>query len=334
MKITYVLKSTGLCGGHRVVLEHCNRLVERGHDVTLYGLDAGWKGWFPLKATFIHYTNWEELEIRLQREEGVKVATWWETAEHVAKSKNGNDKLVYFVQEIETGYTSSIEEEREVLKTYKMPFDAFITTSDHNMKGLEKLGVNGQKVGIGYDDSMYRIRDIVPHIDKKPSILSMYRQSSLKGFDLFSDSMDRVLNVKPEIKINLFGTHAVAHTVNFTFTFHFGLPDERVAELYNEIPIYVNTSNNEGFGLPMLEAMACGSVVVCTNSGGNMDFCKDGYNSLVIKDRDPKALADRIVRLLENKKLMEKLRTNALETAKQFTWDQSINKLEEVYGQL
>ena len=66
--------------------------------------------------------------------------------------------------------------------------------------------------------------------------------------------------------------------------------DEEVNELFNRATAFVQTSTHEGFCLPVLESMATGGAVVCTDAHGNRDFCVDGENCLMV-DPEPEAVA-------------------------------------------
>ena len=98
---------------------------------------------------------------------------------------------------------------------------------------------------------------------------------------------------------------------------HFGLEKnvlidvyslEKMKELYalSRVCIYPSTVG-EPFGLVMLEAMATANPIVVTNAGGMPEIIKDGINGFVIPVRDFEALASRIVQLLEDDRLRERL---------------------------
>ena len=57
--------------------------------------------------------------------------------------------------------------------------------------------------------------------------------------------------------------------------------DDEVNRLFNEATVFVQTSTHEGFCLPVLEAMATGCAVVCTDAHGNRDFCERRRNCLI-----------------------------------------------------
>jgi len=98
-----------------------------------------------------------------------------------------------------------------------------------------------------------------------------------------------------------------------------GLTDEELARIYSGSDVFLYTSRAEAFGLPPLEAMACGAAVVSTDAKGNRDYMVNGYNALVAKTHDPAELADLLVEALTNGELRRSLVAGGLETAKK--WD-------------
>ena len=86
----------------------------------------------------------------------------------------------------------------------------------------------------------------------------------------------------------------------------------------------------ESFPLPPLEAMACGTPVVTTRIGTE-DYAFNEKNCLVVPPRQPKAIAEAILRLLKDDSMQERFRKEGLKTAKQFTYDNTVDKLEKIF---
>ncbi|MHB1004366.1 MAG: glycosyltransferase family 4 protein [Chloroflexota bacterium] len=109
---------------------------------------------------------------------------------------------------------------------------------------------------------------------------------------------------------------------------------DTLARLYGLCGVFVSASWAEGFGLPPLEAMACGAPVVVTDSRGVREFARHEGNCLLIPPRDPKALAEAIVRLLLDRDLAARLGTEGIRTAGGFDWEEAVNRFESALRQL
>lgn len=101
-------------------------------------------------------------------------------------------------------------------------------------------------------------------------------------------------------------------------------PQSEIPKIYQRSKILLKTSKSEGFSLPIIEAMASGCVVVCYDMGGNMEFCKDGYNCIIVTKENASTV---IKELLSDNEKMERLARNGYETAKQYTWEKSVDNL-------
>ena len=107
--------------------------------------------------------------------------------------------------------------------------------------------------------------------------------------------------------------------------------DEDLPRLYRGAESVIYPSLYEGFGLPALEAMACGCPVLCSNRGALPEVAGDA--AVLVDPEDTEALASQMKRLATDEVLRERLRTAGIARAKQFDWNETAARTLEVYRQ-
>jgi len=95
--------------------------------------------------------------------------------------------------------------------------------------------------------------------------------------------------------------------------------------------IYLHTAIYEPFGLVLIEAMACGLPVVCSDGKGNRDLIQEGVNGFMVWERDPKLLADKIELLLKNEDLRNEMGEKARIFAQGFGMENYVKELLSIY---
>ncbi len=109
------------------------------------------------------------------------------------------------------------------------------------------------------------------------------------------------------------------------------VPDEQLVNAYRDADAFVLISRYEGFGLTVLEAMACGTPVVCSNRSSLPEVA--GTAALLVDPDDTEAVARAIVRVLSEPALAAQLREQGLRQAAEFTWTRTAAKTLKVYEQ-
>jgi glycosyltransferase involved in cell wall biosynthesis len=110
------------------------------------------------------------------------------------------------------------------------------------------------------------------------------------------------------------------------------VPEEDLPLLYSAASCFVYPSLYEGFGLPPLEAMACGAPVVCSERTSLPEVV--GSAGILVNPEDPDALGAALQRVLVSSELREDLRLRALARVKQFSWDQVAVETSAIYAEV
>jgi GT2 family glycosyltransferase len=321
LQIVYVTESAIVGGGHRVVFEHLNGLLARGHNVELWTLEDA-PDWFELRCPVRTFAGHDELVRALAPLDAIKVATWWRTAAPVWRASVAHGVPVYFVQDIETSYYQDAPAARyAVLDSYRPEFH-YLTTSDWNRERLQELGLRSALVSPGIDGATFHP---LPDVGRREDmVLALGRSNPLKNLPLTLAAWRALPEPRPELV--LFGSEpelatepGIRYVENPT--------DAEVNELLNETTMFLQTSAHEGFCLPILEAMATGAAVVCTDAHGNRDFCVDGDNCLM-PAAGPGPVAAAIETLLRDRALRDRLGHAGIRTASAYGWPHRIDALE------
>jgi glycosyltransferase involved in cell wall biosynthesis len=107
------------------------------------------------------------------------------------------------------------------------------------------------------------------------------------------------------------------------------VPDEDLAYLYNGALAFVLPSLHEGFGVPLVEAMACGTPVITSNCSAMPEVT--GGAALFVDPLDVESIAYGMKRMIASEELRKELRCAGLQQAKKFRWSASAEKLHNVF---
>ena len=109
--------------------------------------------------------------------------------------------------------------------------------------------------------------------------------------------------------------------------------DAEKAQLFKTADVFVSpATGRESFGIVLLEAMAAGTPIVCSDIHGYKGVVQRGRQAILVPPRDSKALAAGISELLANPTLRERMGAAGLERAAQFSWEHVTARVEAYYG--
>ncbi len=110
------------------------------------------------------------------------------------------------------------------------------------------------------------------------------------------------------------------------------VPEERLPSLYRGAEALVFPSLYEGFGLPILEAMACGTPVVTANTTALPEVSGDA--ALLVDPTSVKQISDAMEQVVSDTSLRQQLREKGLAQAAEFSWASTVSRVREVFGEV
>ncbi len=110
------------------------------------------------------------------------------------------------------------------------------------------------------------------------------------------------------------------------------VPEQELVRLYNCADIFIRPSYYEGFGLPVLEAMACGCPVIASNVGSLPEIV--GKNGILLNPYDTNAWAYAMYTLVTDRMLRKKLSRAGINRAKEFSWEKTAKETIKCYEEL
>lgn len=110
------------------------------------------------------------------------------------------------------------------------------------------------------------------------------------------------------------------------------VPDEDLIIFYNSCDIFVTASRLEGFSFPVLEAMACGTPVICSNTTALLEIGQEA--AYFVSPDDPKSLAQAILFVINDETTRQTMVQNGLHRAQTFRWERSSEQMAQLYSEL
>lgn len=354
MKITFILPYAGLSGGIRVVAIYADRLKNRGHDVTVISVPKQpptvkqrikallkERKWLVQNHGPSHLDNVDVQHNILEKYRPIEnddvphadavIATWWETAEWINRFKLSKGTKFYFVQHHETHSNLPIE---RVKATYSLPLHK-ITISQWLVDVMAKeygdndVALIPNSVDHHFFNAPKRSKQIIPTVG------FMYSASHFKGCDITIGALNKIKANVPDLRILSFGSNLPSTELPLPLNteFYYQPRQEKIREIYSSCDFWLFGSRSEGFGLPLLEAMACRTPVIATRAGAAPELIALG-GGVMVEDWNSDTMAASILRSLtipeEKWQLMSQI---ARSTTSGYTWDDATLLLEKALSQ-
>jgi phosphatidylinositol alpha-mannosyltransferase len=109
--------------------------------------------------------------------------------------------------------------------------------------------------------------------------------------------------------------------------------DEERDALFKTADVYISpATGRESFGIVLLEAMAAGTPIVCSDIHGYKGVVRRGREGLLVPPKKPKAIAAAVARLLSDDELRARMGASGIARAEEFSWERVTAKVDDYYG--
>ncbi len=173
-------------------------------------------------------------------------------------------------------------------------------------------------------------------------IISVGRLDNQKGFDMLIDAWEIVSVKHPDWSVSIYGEGGLEQTLNerirqkgLSHSLKIEKPVKNIAEKYLDSSIYVMSSRYEGFGMVLIEAMACGVPVISFNCpDGPSEIIRDNEDGFLVKNGDIAELAEKIIFLIENNEKRIQMGKMAKQNIQRYSTDQVMQKWVQMFESL
>lgn len=291
-------------GGNKVILQHCILLKKMGFDATAVRLGSYEGNFFNFD---IESKSYHDVYNLMQKNDIVVIP------EVIQNNVNlfPQQKKILFAQAWSFLYELHPRKEQRFYGGYiTNGYDYVMSCSDYINESL-----NNEPA-----DKLIQIKNYIDHslfkedksIRKTNRVLFMPRKNQ--------NDIDKIVKAIEELP--------------FEIAFADGLNQEQLIKEYQKSDIYVATGYPEGFGLPPLEAMACGCVVIGFTGKGAGEYMLDNETAMVANDGDTETVINHLKFIINNESCKERIRLNGMLKAREYNEDNTKAQLFSFYNKV
>lgn len=302
------------------------------------------KGWEPAPVKeWCYFDNVKDLESRVIEtyrpvtdsdvpDADIIMATWWETAEWVSKLSPSKGAKVYFLQHYEAfDYTPK----DRVDATWRLPMHKIAVAKWLEDKARDEF----ENLSVSLVPPTVDTRQFYDPLSRSgqrrgkqsvPTVGMYYSLAPWKGFALAIEAFKLAAQRIPNLRLVAFGSGETAppDLLKDNIEYYRIPSQDELKELYSKCDAWLFASSTEGFGLPILEAMACGTPVIGTPAGAAPELLAGG-GGILVKPGDPKDMALAIEQICQlSDAEWRAMSETALDTVIHYTWEDATDLFE------
>lgn len=215
---------------------------------------------------------------------------------------------------------------------------SFITVSEFSKKDISNFyNVEMEDIHVLYNgvNSSFKEDKCLISVREKPFALAVSSPSYHKNFSALIDAFNKIDN---PIELKIIGSSTSVfkslnnYEVNPKINFLGRISDDELIELYQTAEFFVFPSLYEGFGIPPLEAQACGCPVISSNAASLPEILQD--SAYYFNPKDSNSIRDAMLKVLNDSSLRKTLKNSGLNNVKRFSWHSSALKLDLLLNDL
>jgi glycosyltransferase involved in cell wall biosynthesis len=346
VKVTIVVPELNSTGGTRVISIYARELEHRGHDVLLVTWKPNPRGVRNVVKHFLRHSIRRSAESQLDwyfdggsipirrlgfskqiRNESIPdadvvIATWYDTATAVARLAPAKGEKFYFMQD----YGAPGQPLEILRQTWRLPM-RFITISEllADLIRQEQPSALITLIPNSVDTEVF----CSPPRDKQqiPTFGMMYRSLHSKGAAVAFAAFELVRGQRRDCQLLVVGHDSLQQLPPAGAVIYGSVPDEDLARIYANCDAWLFPSRAEGFGLPILEAMACRTPVISTPVGAAPELLAN--TGMLVPVDDPGAMARAMLAIMNmSSATWTQLSDRAYERAVSWSWNDAVDEFE------
>ncbi|HEX2831958.1 MAG TPA: glycosyltransferase family 4 protein [Thermoanaerobaculia bacterium] len=329
MNIAYLLEDTDQSGGVRVQLAHADALIARGHRVRLVtkGLPLTWRS---SRAEWIYVDDFRQYDAG---SDDFVIGTFWITVPfaHELAQRYGT-RAVHLCQGYEGAFSAYENIRGQIEATYRLPIPKLVV-SRSLIDVCKRFHDDVTYIGQVVEEEFYRA--VTPREHEPLRVLvSGQAQADLKGIQ---DAYGAVAHARWfHQKLELIRVSPWAPSreepLDAVQEFHVALTTGEMTRLMHSCDALIAPNHREeGFGLPAAEAMASGIPTLVTSIPSYLSFDPTHDYALFAPEANAVEMGERLIELLSDEALRDRLRTRGREVAQQWRVGHVAERLEAFF---
>lgn len=229
---------------------------------------------------------------------------------------------------------------------YSLNHASMVRALNEDMKQqLLNLGIKNRNIRVVYNRADFRLFN-KPKVDFKLhdpiKIITVGTFSKLQGHDLIFDAIEHIKNVSNKFHITLIGGGDLfehygkrSNETGIPCEIRGRVPQAEIVELMSDCDIYIHPSYSEAVSRAIIEAMAMRMPIIVTDVGFTVGTVYDNESALVIPSGDSAAMADSILKLIDDEKLRRRLAEKAyIDAMENYEWNHCFDEYRKLLSDL